>query len=36
MNTDTLNAIMGGLAIVIVIGAFLMMWTTVWTSPNRK
>jgi hypothetical protein len=36
MNPDNLNLIMGGLAIAIGIGAFLMMFTTIWTSPNRK
>lgn len=36
MEGDTLNWIFGGLAIALGIGAFLMMFTTVWTSPNRK
>jgi hypothetical protein len=35
-NTNTLDLITGGLAIAILIGAFLMMFTTIWTSPNRK
>jgi hypothetical protein len=33
-NTDLLNAIAGGLAIAIVIGAFLMMFTNVWTTKR--
>jgi hypothetical protein len=32
MDTDSLNLIIAGLAIVIGIGAFLMMFTTVFTQ----
>jgi hypothetical protein len=35
-NIDWLNAVAGGLAIVIFIGGLLMMFTTLWTSPPRK
>lgn len=34
MNDNTINLIVGGLAIVLGIGAFLMMLTTVFTSKK--
>lgn len=35
-NTQTLDLIVGALAIAIVIGAYLMMHTTVLTTKNKK
>lgn len=35
MNDNTINLIVGGLAIVIGIGGFLMMFTTVFTTKNK-
>lgn len=31
---ETLNGIIGGLAVIIAIGAFLMMFTTVFTTKR--
>ena len=35
-NTQTLDLIVGGLAFAILIGAYLMMHTTVLTTKNKK
>jgi hypothetical protein len=35
-NTDWANVIAGGLAIAILIGGMLMMFTTLWTSKAVK
>jgi hypothetical protein len=34
LDESTLNAIAGGLAIVITIGAMLMMFSNVWTTKK--
>jgi uncharacterized membrane-anchored protein YhcB (DUF1043 family) len=35
-NTEWLNVVAGGLAIGIFIGGILMMFTTVFTTKNKK
>lgn len=35
-NTETLNLITGGLAAIILLGAFLMMFTNFWTDSNSR
>jgi hypothetical protein len=34
-NEEILNAIAGGLAIVIVTGGILMMFTNIWTTKKK-
>jgi len=35
-TTDWQNLIAGSLAIAVIIGAFLMMFTNVWTTKKKK
>lgn len=35
-NTEVLNLVAGGLAVVIFIGAVLMMFTNFWTRSGKK
>jgi hypothetical protein len=35
-GTDWASVVAGGLAITILIGGMLMMFTTLWTSKSRK